>query len=179
MDINRVVEEELDKCVSFLPYCAKPLGENSCPLNNPSDGRKSQDCLKLNDKKCNVECSLGEMVDLLKENGFTSDRIFIIDSDSNLFPWLKQKKQEGYKYLMPGIGCPYGINYALDYIGKKMGFSGCMVFIEDYDPKDPKNGVCKSPSDYLNMEHGDKGKKTKITEESIQLMRKILDGSIG
>ncbi|APH39095.1 hypothetical protein BHR79_06085 [Methanohalophilus halophilus] len=178
MDINRVVEKELDKCVSFLPYCAKPLGENCCPLNTPSDGRKSQDCLKLNGKKCNIPCSLGKMIDVLKEHEFTSDRIFIIDSDSNLFPWLKQKKEEGYRYFMPGVGCPYGVNYALDHVEKDLGFTGCVIFIEDYDPSDPKNGVCRNPSDYLNMEYGDKGKKTQIPDNAIKLMSQIFDGSV-
>lgn len=178
LDINKVIEEELDKCVAFLPYCAKPRENFTCPVSDHQDGRKNQKCLKLDGAKCKVPCSLGKMVDILKQKGFTKDRIFIIDSDSNLFPWLIQKRKEGYKYFMPGIGCHYGVKYALDYVEKTLGFKGCIVFIEDYDPKDPKHGVCKSPSDYLNMEYGDKGKRTRIPDEAIYLMEKVLDGSI-
>ncbi|MBP2031126.1 hypothetical protein J2755_002074 [Methanohalophilus levihalophilus] len=178
LNINRVVEDEIDKCIAFLPYCAKPRNDTTCPVSDTIDGRKNQKCLKLDGAQCKVPCSLGKMVDVLKQKGFTKDRIFIIDSDSNLFPWLKQKRSEGYEYFMPGIGCHYGVKYALDYVVKNLGFKGCVVFIEDYDPKDPKNGVCKTPSDYLNMEYGDKGKRTKIPNEAIYLMEKILDGSI-
>ncbi len=178
LDINKVIEEEIDKCIAFLPYCAKPMENLTCPASNNQDGRKNQKCLKLDGVKCKVPCSLGKMVDVLKQKGFTKDRIFIIDSDSNLFPWLIQKRKEGYKYFIPGIGCHYGVKYALDYVEKKLGFKGCIIFIEDYNPNDPKNGVCKTPSDYLNMEHGDKGKRTKIPDEAISLMERVLEGSI-
>jgi hypothetical protein len=63
-------------------------------------------------------------------------------------------------------------------VEKDLGFTGCVIFIEDYDPSDNKNGVCKTPSDYLNMEYGDKGKKTKIPDNAIKLMSQIFDGSV-
>ena len=166
---------ELDKTVAFLPYCAKSL-DFKCPVSDPVYGRKVKKCLKVDGGECNVPCSLGDMVDVLKRHGYTKDQIFIIDSDSNLFPWLKEKKKEGYKYVIPGVGCYYGIGYALDFIGRKLGYKGCIVLLDDYDPEDIKNGLCRNVFDYLNMDTTDKGKKTKITDKSIKLIEKILDG---
>ncbi|AEH60171.1 hypothetical protein Mzhil_0295 [Methanosalsum zhilinae DSM 4017] len=176
-DFGRVVSSELDKSVSFLPYCAKPRGENGCPLCDPVHGRKDSKCLKLMDMDCHVPCTLGSMVDILKKHGFTRDRIFIIDSDPNLFSWLKDKKEEGYKYIMPGVACHYGVGYALNHISKKLGYSGCIVFLDDHDPKDSKNGVCRGISDYLSMEKYDKGKLTRITESSISTIDMMLAGN--
>lgn len=129
LDVNELITNDLDRAVSFLPYCAKPKGDFECPLCDPVYGRKDSKCLKLMNHQCNVPCSLGSMVDVLKGHGFTHDRIFIIDNDSNLFSWLEQKKNEGYNYLLPGVSCYYGVGYALDYIGKKLGYSGCIVFL--------------------------------------------------
>ncbi|WP_407356967.1 hypothetical protein [Methanolobus sp. WCC5] len=134
--------------------------------------------MKLEDRTCNVPCSLGDMIDILKERGFTKDRIFIIDSDSNLFPWLKQKKNEGYKYFLPGVGCHYGVSYALNYVQKVIGLEGCVVFLQDNDPLDKAHGVCKHFFDYNNMEKRDKGKRTKISNESLKIIEDILAGEI-
>jgi hypothetical protein len=176
LDLKKVVTTELDKTVAFLPYCAKPLGDFECPLSDPVYGRKNRKCIRLSGGRCDVPCSLGKMVDVLKGHGFTRDQIFIVDSDSNLFPWLKNKKEEGYKYVIPGVACYYGVGYALDFIGRKLGYKGCIVFLEDYDPEDKKHGLCRGAHDYLNMDKTDKGKRTKISDKSIQLIEKILDG---
>ncbi len=176
LDINRVVSEELDKCVAFLPYCAKPMEDNECPVSDKVDKRKNQKCIKALGGKCDVPCSLGAMVDVLLKYGFTKDQIFIIDRDSNLFPWLQQKRKEGYEYFMPGIGCKYGVSYAIDYVGKKLGYKGCIAFVDDFCPDDADNGVCKCMNDYLGMEGMDKGKRTKIHQETIVLMDRILSG---
>ena len=176
LDLKKVVDTEIDRSIAFLPYCAKPMGDNKCPANNSVCKRKNQKCIKISGSTCNVPCSLGKMIDVLKKHGFTKDQIFIIDSDSNLFPWLIKKKEEGYKYFLPGIGCPYGVGYALDYVGKKLGYKGCIIFLDDYDPNDKKNGVCRTIHDYLNMETTDKGKRTKINDGAIQLMENILAG---
>jgi hypothetical protein len=176
IDLKDIVENELDKCVAFLPYCSKPLGNLACPLSINSSSRKNGICLKLEDKRCNVPCSLGEMIDVLKKYGFTKDRIFIIDSDSNLFPWLEKKKAEGYKYFLPGIGCHYGVAYALKYVQSEIGLEGCIIFLQDQDPFDKEHGVCKSFFDYNNMEKADKGKRTMISNESIKIIENILSG---
>lgn len=178
LDLNKVVTTELDRTIAFLPYCARPMGDVECPLSNHIRGRKHQKCIRLSGGRCDATCSVGKMVDVLKRHGFTKDRIFIIDSDSNLFPWLKKKREEGYKYFIPGVACSYGVGYALDLICKELGYGGCIVFLEDYDPKDKKNGLCRSIYDYLNddCDGRDKGKRTKISDKSIQLIEKILDG---
>ncbi|MBP1909049.1 hypothetical protein [Methanolobus bombayensis] len=176
VDLEKIVNDELDSCVSFIPYCAKPYGDYICPVSDKEKLRKNRNCLKLDDKTCNVPCSLGDIVTILKNRGFTKDRIFIIDSDSNLFTWLEKKKSEGYKYFLPGIGCHYGVGYALRYVQKDIGMEGCIVFLQDYDPLDEKHGVCKSIFDYNNMERVDKGKRTKIGQESISIIEKILSG---
>lgn len=178
IDLKKIVNDELDSCVSFIPYCAKPYGDYVCPVSEKGKLRKNRQCLKLEDKVCNVPCSLGDIVTIMKNRGFTKERIFIIDSDSNLFPWLKKKKSEGYKYFLPGIGCHYGVGYALRYVQKEIGMEGCIVFLQDYDPLDGKDGVCKSIFDYNNMEKVDKGKKTKIGQESISVIEKILSGEL-
>ena len=175
LDLKKIVTTELDKTVAFIPYCAKPL-DFHCPVSDPVYGRKVKKCLKVTGGECSVPCSLGKMVDVLKRHGYTKDQIFIIDSDSNLFPWLKEKKEEGYRYVIPGVGCYYGIGYALDFIGRKLGYKGCIVLLDDYDPEDKKHGMCRSVFDYLNMDTTDRGKKTKISDKSIQLIEKILDG---
>jgi len=176
LDLKKIVATELDQAIAFLPYCAKPMGNFECPVSDPVYGRKSRKCIKASGGRCDVPCSVGKMVDVLLGHGYTKDRIFIIDSDSNLFPWLKKKKEEGYKYVIPGVGCYYGIGYALDFIGRKLGYQGCIVFMEDYDPEDKEHGLCRSVFDYLNMDKTDKGKRTKIDDKSIQLIEKILDG---
>jgi len=152
------------------------MGDFECPLSDPAYGRKSLKCIKTSGGRCDVPCSVGKMVDVLMSHGYTKDRIFIIDSDSNLFPWLKKKKEEGYKYVIPGVGCYHGVGYALNFIGRKLGYQGCIVFLEDYDPEDKKHGLCRSVFDYLSMDKMDKGKRTKIDDKSIQLIEKILDG---
>ena len=176
LDLKKVVTFELDKTVAFLPYCAKPLGDFECPANDSYYGRKNQKCIKVAGGSCEVQCSLGKMVDVLKDHGYGKDQIFIIDSDSNLFPWLKMKKDEGYKYVVPGVACYYGVGYALNFIGSELGYQGCIVLLEDYDLDDKEHGVCRGISDYLNMEKTDKGKRTKIADSSIRLIEKILDG---
>ncbi|WP_319507960.1 hypothetical protein [uncultured Methanolobus sp.] len=118
------------------------------------------------------------MIDILKEQDFTKDRIFIIDSDSHLFPWLEEKKNEGYKYFLPGVGCHYGVSYALKYVQREIGLEGCIVFLQDNDPLDKRHGVCKSIFDYNNMEKIDRGKKTKIGEESLKIIEDILSGEL-
>ncbi|WP_196214144.1 hypothetical protein [Methanolobus vulcani] len=177
LDINKVVRDDLDKCVAFLPYCAKPLGDHACPVSDREHKRKNQKCIKVSGGKCTVPCSLGNMVDILLKHGFTKDQIFIIDRDSNLFPWLKQKRAEGYEYFMPGTGCKYGVSYALDYIGGKLGYKGCIAFVDDFCPEDKDNGVCKCMNDYLAMEGIDKGKRTKVHEGTVLLMDRILSGN--
>jgi hypothetical protein len=176
LDINKIVKEDIDKCVSFLPYCAKPMGEHECPAVDKVHKRKNQKCIKVSGGDCSVPCSLGDMVDVLKKHGFTKNQIFIIDRDSNLFPWLVQKRKEGYEYFMPGVGCKYGVSYAIDLVGKKLGYKGCIAFVDDYCQTDPKNGVCKCMSDYMGMEGLDKGKRTKMHEGTIILMDQILSG---
>ena len=176
LDLKKIVTTELDRTIAFLPYCARPLGDIKCPLSDPVYGRKHRKCIRLSGGRCDVPCSVGEMVDVLKRHGYTKDRIFIVDSDSNLFPWLEKKKEEGYKYVIPGVACYYGIGYALDFIGRKLGYKGCIVFLEDYDPEDKKHGLCRNVFDYLSMLKTDKGKRTKINDKSIQLIEKILDG---
>lgn len=167
--------DERDKAIAFLPYCAKPKGDYTCPVSDSVNERKNQKCLKLDGGKCRVPCTLGNMVDVLKKHGFTKDRVFIIDKDSNLFPWLIQKREEGYKYFFPGVGCYYGVGYALNYVVEKLGYQGgCIVFLDDYVPGDKKNGVCRSINDYLNMEKSDKGKRTKITDKSVYLVDDLL-----
>lgn len=151
----------LDKCISFMPYCAKP---DNCPMNK-NNGRKNQDCLKLDGKKCKVDCSIHDTLDVLMKNGFTKDRIFIIDSDPKLFEWLKQKKNEGYEYYFAGIGCRYSVNYALNIV-KKIGFKGGLISFVDGDD-------CKCMKDYLGMENGDKGRHTYISQESIKKLEYI------
>ncbi|WP_342305356.1 hypothetical protein [Methanolobus sp. ZRKC5] len=178
VDLQKIVEDELDSCISFLPYCAKPLGNSLCPVSDNLKLRKNRNCLKLDGKVCNVPCSLGNMIALLKEQGFTKDRILIIDSDSNLFPWLEEKKSEGYKYFLPGVGCHYGVGYALKYIQKEIGLEGCIVFLQDNDPSDKSNGVCKSIFDYNNMEKTDRGKRTKISDESLKVIEDIFYGKL-
>jgi hypothetical protein len=177
LDINKVIKEDIDKCVSFLPYCAKPLGENECPASDKVHKRKNQKCIKVSGGNCNVPCSLGDMVDVLTKYGFTKDQIFIIDRDSNLFPWLVQKRKEGYEYFMPGVGCHYGVSYAIDLVGKKLGYKGCIAFVDDFCTSDTKNGVCKCMNDYIGMEGLDKGKRTKMHKETIILMDQILSGN--
>jgi hypothetical protein len=118
------------------------------------------------------------MIEILKEKDFTKDRIFIIDSDSALFPWLEGKKSEGYNYFLPGIGCHYGVGYALKYIQTKIGLEGCIVFLQDFDPLDSDHGVCKSIFDYNSMEKTDRGKRTKISNESLQIVEDILSGKL-
>ncbi|WP_340818549.1 hypothetical protein [Methanolobus sp. WCC4] len=178
LDIQRIVDDELDSCVSFIPYCAKPSVNYVCPVSDNVMIRKNRKCLKLEGKKCNVPCSLGRLVDLLMAKGFTKDRIFIIDSDSNLFPWLEMKKREGYNYFLPGVGCHYGVGYALKYIQKEIGLEGCMIFLKDQDPLDKGHGVCKNIFDYNNMERTDKGKRTKIDDESLKIIEDILSGKL-
>ena len=172
-DLRKVVDK-IDKSVAFLPYCAKAKGE--CPLSNGIHGRKNQKCIRLSGGRCKVQCSLGKMVDVLKAHGYGKDQIFIIDSDSNLFPWLKKKKEEGYKYVFPGVACYYGVGYALNFIGKELGYEGCIVLLDDYNPEDKKYGLCRSFFNYLNMNKMDKGNKTKICNKSIKLIEKILNG---
>lgn len=176
LDTNKIVNEELDKCIAFLPYCAKPMVDGICPTTLKTNTRKNKMCIKVLGGKCEVNCSLGKMADVLMKHGFTKDQIFIIDSTSNLIPWLIQKKKEGYKYFMPGVGCKYGVSYALDFMGKKLGFSGCIIFLDDHIPGDTEGGVCRHKRDFLAMEGVDKGKRTKIADESIALMDQILSG---
>ena len=178
LDLKKIVTTELDQAIAFFPYCAKPTGDFKCPASDTFHGRKNQKCIKLSGGRCDVPCSVGKMVDVLKSHGFTKDRIFIIDSDSNLFPWLKKKKEEGYKYYFPGVGCHFGVGYALNYVRKELGYEGCIVLLDDYDPEDKKNGLCRSIYDHLNdvCDRRDKGKRTKINDKSIQLIEKILDG---
>lgn len=178
IDLTKIVDDELDSCVSFLPYCAKPLGNSVCPVSGKGSSRKNKLCLKLEGKKCNVPCSLGDTISILTKYGFTKDRIFIIDSDSNLFPWLEEKKSEGYNYFLPGVGCHYGVSYALKYVQKKIGLEGCVVFLQDQDPLDKVHGVCKSIFDYNSMEKTDKGKRTKISNESLEIIECILSGEL-
>jgi hypothetical protein len=175
LNINKMVDE-IDKAIAFLPYCAKPKDDYECPVSDSINERKNQKCLKLDGYKCKVPCTLGNMADVLLKHGFTKDRVFIIDKDSNLFPWLIKKREEGYKYFFPGVGCYYGVGYALDYVVEKLGYQGCVVFLDDYIPGDKKTGVCRSINDYMSMEKSDKGKKTKINEESVQLVDKLLTG---
>lgn len=177
LNISKVVKNDLDKCIAFLPYCAKPIGDHECPTSDKINHRKNQDCIKLSGGRCEVPCSLGEMVDVLMKHGFKNDQVLIIDRDSNLFPWLQQKRKEGYEYFMPGTGCKYGVSYAIDYIGKKMGYKGCVAFVDDYCTEDKENGVCKGMNDYLGMEGMDKGKRTKMHKETIILMDRILSGN--
>ena len=176
INLDEIVQDELDKAVAFLPYCAKPNGEVKCPLTHPIYGRKDSKCLKLDGMNCDVPCSLGKMLDVLQKHGLAEDQILIVDNDSNLLSWLKRKKEDGYKYIMPGVACHYGVGYALNYISKKLGFKGCIVFLEDSNPDDKKNGVCKCISDYMSMEKYDKGKLTKINESSIITIENILAG---
>lgn len=136
----------IDKCISFIPYCAKPV---QCP-----EGRKTQECRKLRRQKCGLECSVGEMITELHFIGMKSEQIFIIDCDDNLFTWLKCRREEGYEYFLPGIGCHYGVAYALNYIHKKMGYSGVVMFLE--------GDTCRCKVDYDGMEGMDKGKKTRV-----------------
>jgi hypothetical protein len=176
-DIQKIVDDELDSCISFIPYCAKPSIDYVCPASD-INMRKNRKCLKLDGKKCTVPCSLGRMVDILMEKGFTKERIFVIDSDSNLFPWLKKKKSEGYNYFLPGVGCHYGVGYALRYVQKEIGMEGCIVFLQDYDPLDKDHGVCKTIFDYNNIEKIDKGKRTKISDESLRIIEDLLSGDL-
>ena len=176
LDIDELVSNKLERAVSFLPYCAKPKDDFECPLCDPVYGRKDSKCLKLMESECNVPCSLGAMIDVLKRHGFTPDRIFIIDNDSNLLSWLEEKKNEGYDYFFPGVACYYGVGYALDYISKKLGYSGCIVFLDDYDSYDSRNGMCRGIFDYMNMEKYDKDKRTKISDQSIKTMDMLLGG---
>jgi hypothetical protein len=118
------------------------------------------------------------MIEILKEQNFTKDRIFIIDSDSNLFPWLEEKKSEGYKYFLPGVGCHYGVSYALKYVQREIGLEGCIVFLQDNDPLDKRHGVCKSIFDYNRMEKTDKGKRTRISNESLKIIEDIFSGKL-
>ncbi|WP_406662201.1 hypothetical protein V7O66_06070 [Methanolobus sp. ZRKC3] len=177
LDINKVIKEDINKCVSFLPYCAKPMGDHECPVSDKVHKRKNQRCMKISGGKCDVPCTLGDMVDVLMKHGFTKNQIFIIDKDANLFPWLVQKRKEGYEYFMPGVGCKYGVSYAIDYIGKKLGYKGCIAFIDDYCSSDTKNGVCKCMGDYIGMEGLDKGKMTKMHKSTIIMMENILSGN--
>jgi hypothetical protein len=88
------------------------------------------------------------------------------------------KKSEGYNYFLPGIGCHYGVGYALKYIQKEIGMEGCIAFLQDYDPLDSNHGVCKSIFDYNSMEKTDRGKRTRISNESIRMIEDILSGKL-
>ncbi len=170
LDLDRILDEEFDKCISFLPYCAKP---RDCPINDTEMGRKNQQCLRKSGRECDRKCSMGRMIDAIKESGMPEDRIFIIDADANLFEWLKQKRKEGYKYFFPAVACSFGVGYAFDMICQKLGFQGLVVFIDDADGAEKGKGVCRSKDDYLNMEYGDKGHTTKVCECSIDLVSRI------
>jgi hypothetical protein len=50
------------------------------------------------------------------------------------------------------------IGYALDFIGRELGYKECIVLLDDYDPEDKKHGLCRSVFDYLNMDTTDRGK---------------------
>jgi hypothetical protein len=121
-------------------------------------------------KECNIKCSIKETINVLFDNGFTSDRIFIIDRDSNLFPWLEQKHLQGYNYFFAGFGCYYGVAYALSIV-MKIGFKGGLAgFVE--------GNYCRTMKDYMGMEEGDKGRNTEITPQSIESLKKAFSYKI-
>jgi hypothetical protein len=70
LDLKKIITSELDKTIAFLPYCAKPFGDIECPAIDPHYGRKNQKCIKVSGGECNVPCSLGKMVDVLKNHGY-------------------------------------------------------------------------------------------------------------
>lgn len=153
-----------DEAIAFAPYCLKP---SKCPSSDKKVGRKNKECMQLN-SNCDMPCYIRPLLDVLQKHNFDSDRILIIDSDSNLIKWLEEKKREGYEYILPAVSCKFAVAYALDEIGGRLGYKGLIMLID--------GNVCKSGDEYSGMEKLDKGKYTQIDINSVKLLDEILSG---
>ena len=153
LSINTILND-IEHCIAWIPYCSKP---KSC-----AGMRKTQECRVLQGYDCKqlYKCSIGNLINELYDIGMKTDQIFIIDCDDNLFSWIKQKKEEGYKYFLPGVGCHYGVAYALRYIHEELGFSGVVVYLE--------GNTCTCKEDYDGMEGEDKGKESFINVDEFK-----------
>lgn len=139
------------KPLSFMPYCCKPF---DCPV-----GRKNQRCVLLENGECDLDCSITDGVIFSILSGVNINDIFIIDKDEYLFSWLEDKSDEGYDFIVIGVGCDYAINMAWDYV-RSLGFVGNVVSL--------KGDVCNKEKDYDEMEERDAGKKTYFNIEEMR-----------
>ena len=157
-DLRKFSEE---KSIGFMPYCCKPF---DCPMN-ATHGRKSQACLALEEKKCDhPKCSIERFVRIADKLGIQD--YMIIDSDPNLFKWLAEKKDEGYKHVI-GVACEFAVSYALEVIHVQLGYDGLIVLI---------NGdKCKNKEEYAEMDSTDRGRLTFIDEWTISTLEEIID----
>lgn len=120
-----IEDMDLSKTIAFLPYCCKPQG---CPAD---DNRKSEYCNLKIGEQCDYGnmCDVGRWIKVLERAGIKTHNIFIIDSDDNLFNWLKFKREARYKYVV-GFGCTFSILYAIDYVFDTLGFKGVVGYIQ-------------------------------------------------
>lgn len=149
-----------EKSVAFVPYCSKPF---DCP-SNPEYGRKSNRCQAVDGQCEHTSCTLGRFIKVAKKLG--AKEFHVIESDSKLFEWLAQKKDEGYNHII-GVACEYAVSYALEIIHGQLGFDGLIVTI---------NGdKCKTKEEYSESEATDRDRLTFIDEWTISTLEELAE----
>lgn len=148
-DVKKFADE---KSVAFVPYCCKPF---DCPSNADS-GRKSNVCQAIEGQCEHMFCSVGRFIAVAKKLGIKE--FHVIESDTGLFKWLAQKRNEGYIHTI-GVACEFAVSYALEVIHGQLGFDGLVVTI---------NGdKCKNKDEYAESDATDRDRLTFIDEWTI------------
>lgn len=158
-----IEDMDISKTIAFIPYCCKPQG---CPANN-GYSRKNKLCYLKLGEQCDYgeTCDVGRWINLLHYHGIKSRQIMIIDSDENLFDWLRSKYTAGYKYTI-GFGCTFAVLYAVDYVFGQLGYKGIIGYIQ--------GETCTDLKDYLSMEHSDKGKQANLDTAQLSELDSML-----
>jgi hypothetical protein len=131
LELNRLATE-FDKSLAYIPYWLKP---KNCPTNDAITGKKNRNCLQISGSKCNEECSIKKLVKTLEKYGIKKEQLFVIDGDASLLDWLKGKTEQDCNHLNPGIRSRYAVSYALDFVGKTMGYDGLILVLEGHSTK--------------------------------------------
>jgi hypothetical protein len=109
-------------------------------------------------------CTIGRFIQVAKLLGVKE--FHVIESDSELFQWLADKKKEGYQHVI-GVACEFAISYALEVIHGQLGFDGLIITI---------NGdKCKNKEEYSESDAADRDRLTFIDEWTIATLREIAE----
>jgi len=157
-NLKKLTEE---KSVAFVPYCCKPF---DCPLN-VEQGRKSSACNAMENEGCEHQtCTIKNFVRVVKK--LHIEEFLVIDADANLFRWLADKKNEGYKHTI-GVACEFAISYAFEVIHGQLEYDGLIIMIT--------GDKCRTKEEYAEMDSEDRGRLTFIDEWTLVALEEIID----